>query len=108
MSQITTHILDTATGRPAVGVRVSLQDGNGSEIASGLTDEDGRVARLGPDGLARGSYRLSFAVGDYFARSGRETFYSIVSVDFLVADAERHYHVPLLVSPFAYSTYRGS
>lgn len=108
MSQITTHILDAALGRPAVGVPVTLCSSTGTEIATGTTDDDGRVKELGPERLDRGAYRLSFATGAYFASTGRETFYPVVSIDFSVADSEQHYHVPLLISPFAFSTYRGS
>ena len=108
MSHITTHVLDASTGRPASGVRVSLATGDGVGIAAGVTDERGRVAELGPERLEPGAYRLSFATGDYFAASGRETFYPAVSIDFSVADADEHYHVPLLISPFSYSTYRGN
>ena len=108
MSQITTHILDAARGCPAADVLVALQSDSGVEIASGKTDSDGRVADLGPERLEAGTYRLSFATGEYFARTQRQTFYPVVSIDFSVADAEQHYHVPLLISPFAYSTYKGS
>lgn len=108
MSQISTHVLDAATGRPADDVAVSLLTANGAELAAGRTDDDGRVADLGPERLERGTYRLSFATGEYFARTDRDTFYPVVTVDFLVSDSGRHYHVPLLLSPFAYSTYRGS
>ena len=106
-SQVSTHVLDAATGRPAAGVAVTLLDAHGTELAAGRTDDDGRVTKLGPERLERGTYRLSFATGEYFAGTGRETFYPVVSVDFAV-DSDRHAHVPLLLSPFAYSTYRGS
>ena len=108
MSLISTHILDAATGRPAAAVAVSLMNANGAEIGAGRTDADGRVGDLGPERLERGTYRLSFATGDYFALTGRDTFYPVVLIDFAVTDSEQHYHVPLLLSPFAYSTYRGS
>lgn len=108
MSQVTTHILDAALGRPAAHVSVVLRDAQGAEIATGATDADGRVSNLGPEHLEVGAYRLHFAVGEYFARERRDTFYPVVSIDFLIADTEQHYHVPLLISPFAYSTYRGS
>lgn len=106
-SQVSTHVLDAATGRPAAGVAVTLLDVHGTELAAGRTDDDGRVTDLGPERLERGTYRLSFATGEYFAGTGRDTFYPVVSVDFAV-DSDRHCHVPLLLSPFAYSTYRGS
>lgn len=108
MSHVTTHILDASLGRPAAEVRVVLQDAAGAGIAEGRTNADGRVADLGPEQLEPGHYRLRFEVADYFARSGTETFYPVVTIDFAIADAGQHYHVPLLISPFAYSTYRGS
>lgn len=110
MTHLTTHILDAVRGVPGTGVAVSLArhlPGGGTEaIAEGFTDADGRLA-LGPDLLPSGLYALTFATGAYFADQGVETFYPLVTVTFTVEDA-RHYHVPLLLSPFAYSTYRGS
>jgi len=108
MSQITTHVLDAALGGPARGVRVVLTAADGAEIASGVTDEAGRISDLGPERLDAGTYRLTFATGDFFAATGRATLYPVVSIDFAVADSAQHYHVPLLLSPFAYSTYRGN
>ncbi|WP_423921621.1 hydroxyisourate hydrolase [Frigoribacterium sp. 2-23] len=108
MSHITTHVLDAALGRPATGVPVSLSDETGAVLASGTTDADGRVADLGPDALDAGVYRLVFDTATYFAASGREAFYPRVTIDFSLADTASHYHVPVLLSPFAYSTYRGS
>ena len=114
MSAITTHVLDTARGRPAAGVGVVLwrRDAEATwvELARGVTDADGRVSDLLPAGqLAQpGEYRLSFATGAYHEASGEPTFYPRVEVTFTIRDAEQHYHVPLLLSPFAYSTYRGS
>ena len=113
MSQITTHILDVSTGRPAASVQVSLHHQEGPDqwhpMSTGLTDEDGRQKTLMVDtGLQPGHYRLSFAVGDYFRRSARACFYENVEIAFKVDDASEHYHVPLLLSPFGYSTYRGS
>lgn len=107
MSTLSTHVLDTSLGRPAQGVRVTLEQ-DADVIGIGVTDADGRVAeiRSGPP-LASGTYRLRFMVSEYFARDGRESFYSEITVNFLVA-ADEHYHVPLLLSPFGYSTYRGS
>jgi 5-hydroxyisourate hydrolase len=110
MSQVTTHVLDAAFGTPAVGVAVELdrQGRDGwSEVASGATDADGRIGALGPDRLETGVYRLVFATGDYFQATHRPAFYPQVQISFLVTGTER-YHVPLLLSPFAYSTYRGS
>jgi 5-hydroxyisourate hydrolase len=104
MSQITTHVLDSALGKPAAGVPVALFQ-NGELIADGRTDADGRVASLGPDVLAEGGYTLLFDVAAYFG--DRQSFYPRVIIDFVITGGE-HYHVPLLLSPFAYSTYRGS
>ena len=113
MSQITTHILDVSTGRPAAGVEVGLQveggDGQWNVIGRGLTDDDGRQKELMNEAdLQSGNYRLTFAVGGYFKRSQRPCFYENVEITFKVEDASEHYHVPLLLSPFGYSTYRGS
>ena len=111
MSTVTTHVLDTSLGRPAAGVPVRLEhlDGDApSPVAEASTDDDGRIRELGPEGLAPGTYRVVFDTGTYFARSGRRTFYPEVAISFLVEAAGGHYHVPLVLSPFAYSTYRGS
>lgn len=105
MSQVTTHVLDAADGRPAFGVPVTLFAADGSVVATASTDADGR-ASLGPDILAPGDYRLVFDTGTWFGE--RPHFYPSVSIDFTLADPASHYHVPLLLSPFAYSTYRGS
>ena len=110
MSQVTTHVLDAAFGTPAVGVGVTLdrQTPDGwSEVGGGATDADGRIAELGPDRAEAGVYRLTFATGDYFEATRRPSFYPEVQITFRVSGTE-HYHVPLLLSPFAYSTYRGS
>lgn len=108
MSTVTTHVLDAATGRPAAGVPVRLDRHDGSPVASAVTDDDGRVRGLGPQNLEAGVYRLVLDTGAYFTRAGVDHFYPEVTITFLVADATAHYHVPLLLSPFAYSTYRGS
>ena len=107
MSHITTHVLDAALGQPAAGVAVALSGPTGELLATGSTDADGRVTELGPDILPAGDYRLEFETGSWFAAAGRATFYPRVTIDFVVKDAA-HYHVPVLLSPFAYSTYRGS
>jgi 5-hydroxyisourate hydrolase len=96
-------VLDTARGRPASGVPVRLLDASGRSLADGVTDGDGRVAALGGD-LAAGTYTLRFEV----AAHQPDGFYPEVAVTFTVADGESHYHVPLLLSPYGYSTYRGS
>lgn len=106
MSSLSTHVLDAVRGAPAAGVTVSLSDASGAELAGGKTDADGRIGALGAE-LPPGVYRLVFATGDYFAAQGVDAFYPEVSIAFTVG-GERHYHVPLLLSPFAYSTYRGS
>jgi 5-hydroxyisourate hydrolase len=111
MSHLTTHVLDAATGAPAVGIAVELADSRGLPVDSGVTDADGR-ASLGPELLPAGEYTLAFHTGAYFAALGVDTFYPFVTVTFSVEIAadgtSRHLHVPLLLSPFAYSTYRGS
>lgn len=114
-SHLTTHVLDASTGRPAAGVEVLLESLAGEKpmpVARGRTDPDGRVDRLGPDELVPGAYRLTFGVGVWFAAAGVESFYPEVAVTFTVEQVPdgtpNHYHVPLLLSPFAYSTYRGS
>jgi 5-hydroxyisourate hydrolase len=106
MSVVTTHVLDSVTGLPARGVAVRLE-GRGV-TAEARTDDDGRVRDLGPARLERGTYRVVFATGDWFAAQRRETFYPEVVVTFTVDDPDGHLHVPLLLSPYAYSTYRGS
>jgi 5-hydroxyisourate hydrolase len=104
---VSTHVLDAVSGRPAAGVRVVLDQRTGDEwdvIATRETNADGRVADLAPDAPA-GVYRLRFDVEGYL---GPDTFYPEVAITFRVTDAAAHHHVPLLLSPFAYSTYRGS
>jgi len=110
MISITSHVLDTSAGWPAVGVAVRLErSGRDSwePIAEGATDSDGRVARFGTEPLSVGLYRLVFGTGQYYARQDVDCFYPEVTVMFLAVD-DGHYHVPLLLSPFGYSTYRGS
>lgn len=116
MGRLTTHVLDTAHGRPAGGLAVTLHDARGRELRALTTDADGRGAAPLLEGAAfeRSVYELRFAVGDYFAGLGVEPaadgppFLDVVPVRFGVADPGEHYHVPLLVSPYGYSTYRGS
>lgn len=114
MSAITTHILDIAAGQPARGVAVSLsrqgEDGGWIQLAEGHTDEDGRVGTLLPEGELPtvGVYRIRFEVGAYFASGGGDGFYPFADVVFEIRDPDEHYHVPLLLSPYGYSTYRGS
>jgi 5-hydroxyisourate hydrolase len=109
---ITTHVLDTARGRPAAGVPIVLEratDGGWELVGRGATDADGRLRDLIADGaaIADGRYRLTFDTGAYFRDHGEAAFYPEVAVVFTVAGGE-HHHVPLLLSPFGYSTYRGS
>lgn len=105
---ISTHVLDAALGRPASGLSVRLEGPDGSPLAEAETDADGRVAELVDGPLEPATYRLRFDTGGYFAAVGRQGFYPEVVVTFSVTDPQQHYHVPLLLSPFAYSTYRGS
>jgi 5-hydroxyisourate hydrolase len=114
MSAITTHVLDLSTGRPAAGVEVTLEIQESVErwlhVGHGVTDADGRLRTLtASDGrLTPGTYRLQFHTRTYFDRSGTRSFYPQIAVVFEVTADESHYHVPLLVSPYGYSTYRGS
>jgi len=106
MTHLTTHILDATAGTPAPGVSVALARLGGETIAEAATDADGRLA-LGPDRLDDGDYTLTFGTGAYFGAKGTPSFHPVVTVAFTVS-GEAHLHVPLLLSPFAYSTYRGS
>lgn len=114
MSHVTTHILDAALGLPARNVPVRLEaaaDGartSWKPVAKGRTNDDGRIPDFGPDRLDAGYYRIRFDTGSYFAATGQQGFYPEVTIVFDLADEDAHYHVPLLLSPFAYSTYRGS
>lgn len=106
---ISTHVLDATHGRPAQGMDLRLEREDGVLLGTGTTDADGRCPDL-TDGLdlEPGCYRLRFESGAWFARSGTPTFHPWVELVFEVTDPAAHYHVPLLLSPFAYSTYRGS
>lgn len=106
MATLSTHVLDTGAGRPAAGVTVVLESVEGSVLAEARTDADGRVGSIGDD-LAPGDYRLRFDTGTWFSDSGVEGFYPEVAVSFRIA-VDEHFHVPLLLSPYGYSTYRGS
>ncbi len=113
MAGISTHVLDTALGRPAAGIPVTLEvrsDGAWDHRGGGFTDDDGRIAVLLRDGdpLEVGTYRLSFDTGAYHRGHGNAAFHPRVVVEFDVEAPGEHYHVPLLLSPFAYTTYRGS
>lgn len=112
MSQITTHVLDTTKGGPAGNVTVVLYNGTGdawAETARGKTNEDGRIPDLLPGDvlLQRGSYKLRFETKAYFDAQGIAAFYPFIDIVFDVLTTE-HYHVPLLLNPFGYSTYRGT
>ena len=112
MSGITTHVLDTSRGRPADGVEVALErlsDDAWIAVGRGRTGADGRVQILtGANAVVPGTYRLFFDTGQYFSRLGTPSFYPHVTVVFEVLQSNEHYHVPLLLSPYGYSTYRGS
>ncbi|MEE4661356.1 MAG: hydroxyisourate hydrolase [Halieaceae bacterium] len=106
---ITTHILDLQTGQPAAGVVVRLSSTTAGLALAGVTDGDGRINAWGEDfSLQDGQYQLQFDTADWFAANGRECFFPEVNISFMVSAARPHYHVPLLLSPFGYSTYRGS
>jgi 5-hydroxyisourate hydrolase len=113
MSQITTHVLDTSKGRPAEGITITLQRQTGLDqwdtITTGRTNEDGRVPNFIPMDviIEPGVYRMVFETGEYFVRHEISAFYPYVPVVFELFDTE-HYHIPLLLNPFGYSTYRGS
>jgi 5-hydroxyisourate hydrolase len=114
MSPITTHVLDTARGRPAEGVPITLEvrdeHGSFSLLGQGTTDSDGRLKTLVSDAsvLRAGVYRITFDTAAYFATRGEAAFFPSVPIVFEIKDTKQHYHVPLLLSPFGYSTYRGS
>ena len=117
MGKLTTHVLDTASGLPARGLRIELHRVAGAEatlLATIATTDDGRAPAplLEGEALQAGRYALKFHVADYFRRGGTKLpdppFLDVVTIDFGIADASQHYHVPLLVSPWSYSTYRGS
>jgi 5-hydroxyisourate hydrolase len=103
MGTLSTHVLDTAAGRPGAGITVTLTRRDGEELGVRITDADGRVSAIGPERLEAGDYVLRFDTGSY----GNE-FYPEVVVVFTVADPDQHYHVPVLLSPYGFTTYRGS
>lgn len=108
MSTLSTHILDISTGRPAQGVRVVLER-EGALIASGITDDNGRIGELRAGSLTTGRYRLTAEIGEWFAASGRDTLYLNAQIDFVIREtADDHYHLPFLIAPGGWSTYRGS
>jgi len=109
---ITTHVLDTAAGRPGSGIAIELEHdhaGTWQLVGGGITDDDGRLRTITPLGpVAPGTYRIRFLTGAYFASHGVAAFFPVVEIQFSVHDGSAHYHVPLLLSPFGFSTYRGS
>ena len=110
---ISTHVLDTSLGRPAAGIRVQLERRGGEDwrlVGSGEANGDGRVPNLLPEGaeVAAGEFRLTFDTRRYFAASATATLYPAISIVFEVEAGQTHYHVPLLLNPFGYTTYRGS
>jgi len=108
---ISTHVLDTTRGEPAAGVAVTLWRLDGNErVSQGTqeTDADGRIGALGDGALIAGTYRLSFEVGAYYKKKGTAAFLQRATLDFEISDTNRRYHIPLLMSPFACSSYRGS
>ncbi|MDA8019016.1 MAG: hydroxyisourate hydrolase [Thermoanaerobaculia bacterium] len=112
-SLITTHVLDIAAGHPATGIDVVLEartDRGFEKLGAGTTDDDGRIASLLPQQheLRPGTYRLTFDVGPYLRASGGSCFYDRIPIEFRIDAPSEHYHVPLLLSPHGYSTYRGS
>jgi 5-hydroxyisourate hydrolase len=111
VSHVTTHVLDTGTGLPASGMSARLlkrSETTWTVVARGVTDQDGRIRAFGPEVLPAGIYRIEFDTGSYFADAGVESFFPEVALTFHVLGSVGHYHVPLLLSPYAYSTYRGS
>ena len=109
MSTLSTHVLDTVLGLPAKGVKVTLRR-EGVLLGADYTDDEGRIREFRSTGapLAAGSYRLSYSVAEYWKAAGRETFYPEIVINFTMDLSTGHYHVPLLLSPFGYTTYRGS
>jgi 5-hydroxyisourate hydrolase len=108
---LSSHVLDGTRGVPARGVTIRWErerDGEWQHVADAVTGDDGRVTDWGGTPTTEGVHRLVFGSGDYFAQAGHKTFYPEVVVVFEVTDPDAHHHVPLLLSPFAYSTYRGS
>jgi len=108
VSYISAHVLDAAAGKPAAGVNVRLAEAAGALIAGSLTNADGRVPDLGPERRDPGAYEVTFGSGYYFAGQGVNCFHPSVTVLFTVAADQDHYHIPLLLSPYSYTTYRGS
>jgi 5-hydroxyisourate hydrolase len=109
---ITTHVLDTSAGRPGAAIAVELERVDGTVwhlVGGGVTDNDGRLRTLTPEGPVHpGTYRIRFQTAAYFAAHNTQSFFPVVEIQFSVIDGTQHYHVPLLLSPYGFSTYRGS
>ena len=109
---ITTHVLDTSLGRPGAAIAVELERVDGTVwhlVGGGVTDNDGRLRTLTPEGPVQpGTYRIRFQTDAYFAAHQTQGFFPVVEIQFTVVDGAQHYHVPLLLSPYGFSTYRGS
>lgn len=110
---LSVHVLDLQSGQPTAGIRVTLEQRAGSqwrELANGVTNEQGRIPALYPDdkAMAVGEYRIVFRTGEHYARKGQATFFPRIPLEFTVDAPTQHYHIPLLLSPFGYSTYRGN
>jgi 5-hydroxyisourate hydrolase len=114
MGRLTTHVLDLALGKPAAGLKIELRNHAGETLKTVVTNHDGRVdgPLLEGEGMGKGNYALHFHAGDYLKSSGHTLpdpmFLDVIPIAFGISDADAHYHVPLLLSPFGYSTYRGS
>lgn len=110
---LSVHVLDLQSGKPTAGIGVTLEQqagGQWRELASGVTDAQGRIAALYPEGkaMAAGDYRIVFKTGEHYKRKGQPSFFPRIPVEFTVDAPAQHYHIPLLLSPFGYSTYRGN
>ncbi|GGD37248.1 hydroxyisourate hydrolase [Aureimonas glaciei] len=110
---ISVHVLSTEDGKPAAGVEVVLEkrDGSGwTEIAKAVTEKSGRISSLFPTDqtFQKGDYRVDFKTGDYYRKIGHDTFFPEITIPFTIEDTAQHYHIPLLLSPYGYTTYRGS
>ncbi|MDB4958258.1 MAG: 5-Hydroxyisourate Hydrolase [Myxococcales bacterium] len=109
---ITTHVLDTSLGKPGRAIAIELERADGpiwKLVGGGITDDDGRLRTLTPAGpVTPGTYRIRFQTAAYFAALGVTGFFPVVEIQFVVVDGAQHYHVPLLLSPYSFSTYRGS
>ncbi|MET4049357.1 MULTISPECIES: hydroxyisourate hydrolase [unclassified Rhodococcus (in: high G+C Gram-positive bacteria)] len=108
MNTLSTHVLDATAGVPAPGLSITLTDEDGTVLGRGATDHDGRVADITEHPLPAGIYTLTFATGDWYSVRATEAFYPEVAVTFRIPQGRGHFHVPLLLSPYSYSTYRGS